>query len=146
MFTDIVSSSQTFKIHYAHVPNYIYKEIIQGEIDAQDAKINFRNLKKTNMGTFKSSNIVAILKYIAPFLIKIILETNTRALQPIDVTISDFKTQLLSLLHNKTLFGNIENLDIIPKIYLVNTNLLVIFYLLSIQTRDIRKHIKMIKI
>ena len=54
------------------------------------------------------------LKSTAPFVTETILETNTNP-QPIDVTVFDFKTQLLSLLNDKMLFGNIENLDIDPQ-------------------------------
>ena len=54
------------------------------------------------------------LKSTAPFVTETILETNTNP-QYINVTVFDFKTQLLSLLNDKTLFGNIENLDIDPQ-------------------------------
>ena len=54
------------------------------------------------------------MKSTAPIVKEAILETNITAPQYIDVTTFDFKTQLQSLLNDKTLFGNIENLDINP--------------------------------
>ena len=107
---------QTCKIlEDANVANYVYKEIIQWAINAQESKIDFRNLKKTRDGSIKEiTTLLPWLKSTASFVIKTILETNSNP-QPIDVTVFDFKTQLLSLLNDKTLFGNIENLDIDPQ-------------------------------
>ena len=45
--------------------------------------------------------------------VEILLETNSNP-QPIKVTLFDFEKQLLSLLNDKELFGNINNLDINP--------------------------------
>ena len=54
------------------------------------------------------------LKSTAPIVREAILETKSTMPQYINVTTFDFKTQLQSLLNDKTLFGNIENLDINP--------------------------------
>ena len=54
------------------------------------------------------------MKSTAPIVKETILETKSTTPQYINVTTFDFKSQLQSLLNNKTLFGNINNLDINP--------------------------------
>ena len=54
------------------------------------------------------------LKTNAPFTVQAILETNTKP-EYVDVALFDFKKQLLSLFHDKSLFGSLQNLDNNPK-------------------------------
>ena len=51
------------------------------------------------------------LKQNAPYTVPTILETPGNP-QVVDVTVFDFKKQLLSLLTDPFLFGNIDNLDV----------------------------------
>ena len=51
------------------------------------------------------------LKQNAPYTVPTILETPGNP-QVVDVTVFDFKKQLLSLLNDRFLFGNIDNLDV----------------------------------
>ena len=118
---------------------YIYTEIIQWSIDTQTAnQIFWPKIRKGFIEEIKT--LLPWLKSTAPIIKETILETNTTAPQYIDGTTFDFKTQLLSLLNDKTLFGNIENLDINSNNLLENTNHLETYFLLSILEWDMNTH------
>ena len=76
----------------ANVANYVYKDIIEWAIEAQNAKINFSDFKITRDGFLNEiKTLLPWLKSTAPIVKEAILETNTTAPQYIDVTTFDFK-------------------------------------------------------
>ena len=48
-----------------------------------------------------------------PYIKEVLLETNGNA-ERMDVTVFNFENQLLNLLKDKTLFGDLQNLDVNP--------------------------------
>ena len=111
--------------------NYVYKDIIEWAIEAQNAKINFSDFKITRDGFLKEiKTLLPWLKSTAPIAKETILETNTTAPQYIDVTIFDFKTQLQSLLNDKIYLEILKILILIQVILLENTNHLETYFLL----------------
>ena len=99
----------------ANTPHYLYREIIEWAIETQDAHVNFGDLIKTREGNISHiEKLLPWLKSTAPYIVTTNLKTNDKP-QPIEITVFDFKTQLMSLLDDKTLFGDINNLDVNPE-------------------------------
>ena len=99
-------------LHNANAPNYLYQQIIEWAQEAQDAQLSFYNVLKSRKGLIhQAENWMPYLKQNAPYTVPTILETPGNP-QVVDVTVFDFKKQLLSLLNDRFLFGNIDNLDV----------------------------------
>ena len=98
----------------ANAQHYLYQQIIEWVIETQEAKVSFYDVSKS-----REANITQIerwmpsLQLTAPYTVTTLLETNGQP-DKIEVTVFDFRTQLVSLLQDKTLFGNLENLDVNP--------------------------------
>ena len=99
-------------LHNANAPNYLYQEVIEWAQEAQQANLSFFNVLKSRKGLIhQAENWMPYLKQNAPYTVPTILETPGNP-QVVDVTVFDFKKQLLSLLNDSFLFGNIDNLDV----------------------------------
>ena len=98
----------------ANAPHYLYQQIIEWVIETQEAKVSFYDVTKS-----REANITQIERWMpslqlsAPYTVTTLLKTNGQP-DKIDVTVFDFRTQLVSLLQDKTLFGNLDNLDVNP--------------------------------
>ena len=99
-------------LHNANAPNYLYQQIIEWAQEAQEADLSFYNVLKSRKGLIhQAKNWMPYLKHNAPYTIPTILETPGNP-QVVDVTVFDFKKQLVSLLNDPFLFGNIDHLDV----------------------------------
>ena len=98
----------------ANTPHYLYSQVLEWVIKAQNQKIDFNEMKKTRKGNIHQiERMLPWLKSTKPKTVTTQIDTDVGK-EPIEVTVFDFKTQLLSLLQDETLFGNINNLDIDP--------------------------------
>ena len=90
----------------------LYKHIIKWAIEAEDSKLTFSHMMKTRKEIIKhTERLMPWLQATRPKEVEILLETPNEP-QPTTVILFDFKKQLLSLLNDKSLFGDINNLDI----------------------------------
>ena len=98
----------------ANVPHNVYRKIIDWAIEVQESKILFSHMMKTRKGIINhTERLMPWLQATKPKEVKILLETLEEP-QPTNVILFDFKKQLLSLLNDKELLGDINNLDINP--------------------------------
>ena len=98
----------------ANVPHNVYRKIIDWGIEVQKSNILFSHMMKTRKGIINhTERLMPWLQATKPKEVKILLETLEEP-QPTNVILFDFKKQLLSLLNDKELFGDINNLDINP--------------------------------
>ena len=99
----------------ANAPLFLYQQIVEWAIETQESGTQFRDITKTRQGYINQmEKWMPTLKANAPYTVQAILETNTNP-EYVEVAVFDFKKQLLSLLHDKSLFGSFQNLDINPK-------------------------------
>ena len=99
-------------LHNANTPNYLYQQIIEWAQEAQEADLSFYNMLKSRKGLIhQAENWMPYLKHNAPYMVPMILETPGNP-QVVDVTLFDFKKQLVSLLNDPFLFGNMDHLDV----------------------------------
>ena len=101
-------------LHNANVPHYVYNQIVEWAQEASQSKVSFLDLCKSRKGA-----VHQLEKWMPPALtskpIEAVAELPTNSeTQNVPVTIFDFKQQLLSLLNDHDLFGNLENLDVNP--------------------------------
>ena len=76
------------------------------------SEVPFEMLIKTRKGLIhKLEEYMPHMKYNSPYQVKTLLPTANQP-QVVDVTVFDFKKQLLSLIHDDFLFGQTSNLDI----------------------------------
>ena len=115
LYWDNVLSNQTFKdFDDANVSYYLYNQIIEWVIEAQISNIKFSDLKKTrNRAIGEIIKFMPWLQSTAPYIKEALLQTNGTA-ERIDVTVFNFENQLLNLLNDRTLFGDLQNLDVSP--------------------------------
>ena len=99
----------------ANSPHYLFQDIVEWVVEAQDQNVTFSNICKSRESGIKTiERFMPWMKQTAPYQVRTILETNTNTPQYLDVTVFNFKNQLLNLLGDKSLFGDIENLDVNP--------------------------------
>ena len=126
----------------ANAPYYLYKHIIKWATEAEDSKITFSHMMKTRKGIIKhTKRLMPWLQATRPKEVEILLETPNEP-QPTNVILFDFKKQLLSLLNDKSLFGDIKTWTLMLMIHLDATRLQAMFCQLSILGCAISKHIK----
>ena len=86
--------------------------LIEWAQEAQAADLAFFNVLKSRKGLIhQAKQWMPYLKQNPPYTIPTILETPGNP-QVVDVTVFDFKKQLLSLLNDLFLFSNIDILDV----------------------------------
>ena len=98
----------------ANVSHDLYKKIIEWAIKAQTSNIKFSDLKKTRDGAI--GEIIKFMPWLQstiPYIKEVLLETNGNA-ERMDVTVFNFENQLLNLLKDRTLFGDLQNLNVNP--------------------------------
>ena len=98
----------------ANVSHDLYKKIIEWVIEAQLSNIKFSDLKKTRNGAIAEiTKFMPWLQSTVPYIEETLLHTYGTA-EKMDVTIFNFENQLLNLLKDRTLFGDLQNLDVNP--------------------------------
>ena len=98
----------------ANVSHDLYKQIIEQVIKTQLSNINLSDLKKTRDRAIREIiKFMPWLQSIALFIEEALLETNGTA-ERMDVTVFNFEKQLLNLLMDRIIFGDLQNLDVNP--------------------------------
>ena len=91
----------------ANVSHDLYKKIIEWVIEAQVSNIKFSDLKKTRNGSIREIiKFMPWLQSTAPYIEEALLQTN-RTAERMDVTVFNFENQLLNLLKDRALFGDL---------------------------------------
>ena len=99
-------------LHDANAPHFLFQQIIEWLQEVVQSKVNVADLIRTRTGVIHQlEKTFPFLKENCPYQIKTALPTSTNP-QFVDVTVFDFKKQLLSLIDDPSLFGDIGNLDV----------------------------------
>ena len=98
-----------------NAPLYLYKKIIEWTLELFQSDAVIEELLKTREAVIKK------IESLIPFCLKtksyqkqVLLSTNDNP-QTVNVTVFDFKSQLLSLINYSSLFNDLDNLDVNPK-------------------------------
>ena len=99
-------------LHDANAPHFLFQQIIEWLQEVVQSKVNVADLIRTRTGVIHQlEKTFPHLKENCPYQIRTLLPTSNQP-QFVDVTVFDFKKQLLSLINDQSLFGDIENLDV----------------------------------
>ena len=99
-------------LHDANAPHFLFQQIIEWLQEVVQSKVAVTDLIWTRTGVIHQlEKKFPFLKENRPYQIRTALPTSTNP-QFVDVTVFDFKTQLLSLINDQSLFGDIGNLDV----------------------------------
>jgi hypothetical protein len=113
---DLVEIDLLKILHDSNSPHYLFKEILEWGKRSSDLKYDFNPKRKDRKSMIAHLDKWMGLKHLNPIQVPITLPgPNPSSCDQVSVTSFDFKGMLKSLLTDKDLFGNIDNLD-------VNTN------------------------
>ena len=99
-------------LHDANAPHFLFQQIIEWLGEVVQSKVNVADLIRTRAGVIHQlEKTFPFLKENCPYQIRTALPTSNNP-QFVDVTVFDFKKQLLSLINDRSLFGDIGNLDV----------------------------------
>ena len=98
----------------ANAPHFLYQKIIEWAIAVETSTLTFSDVLKTRTGLINAlERWMPNVEANAPEVVTTSLSTNGQP-EEVDVVVFDFQNQLLSLLQDTSLFGNIDNLDVNP--------------------------------
>ena len=101
-------------LHDANAPHFLFQEIIEWVQEMHESRVPVELLTKTRSSLIHQlENWMPHMQRCKPHQVDVLLPTANNP-QRVQITVFDFKTQLLSLLNDKFLFENISNLDINP--------------------------------
>ena len=98
-----------------NAPLYLYKKIIEWTLELCQSNVAVDQLLKTREAVIKQiESKIPFLKKTKSYQKEVLLSTDDTP-QAVNVTVFDFKSQLLSLINHSSLFNDLDNLDVNPK-------------------------------